>query len=108
MSLRHRYLRKVSSFLPHFSSGYHYQPSKRVFNSVVFSSSSPLPHQCNEINTRFPETFSGTVQFQNYLRTLLLKPIYCLSLNLLSIIFKVLKTTTFFFFYFEMMLIKLI
>ncbi|KAK8326952.1 hypothetical protein V6Z12_A11G151600 [Gossypium hirsutum] len=57
MSLRHRHLRKFSSFLPHLSSGYHYQPSRRLLNSVA-SSSSHLLQQCNGIDTRFSERFS--------------------------------------------------
>ncbi|KHG18798.1 NHL repeat-containing protein 2 [Gossypium arboreum] len=58
MSLRHRHLRKFSSFLPHLSSGYHYQPSRRLLNSVA-SSSGHLLQQCNGIDTRFSERFSG-------------------------------------------------
>ncbi|MBA0715359.1 hypothetical protein Golax_014260 [Gossypium laxum] len=57
MSLRHRHLRKFSSFLPHLSSGYHYQPSRRLLNSVA-SLSSHLLQQCNGIDTRFSERFS--------------------------------------------------
>ncbi|XVF57704.1 hypothetical protein PTKIN_Ptkin07bG0003400 [Pterospermum kingtungense] len=57
MSLRHWHLRKFSSLLPCFNSGYHYQLCRRVLNSVA-SSSSPLPQQCNEIDTRFSERFS--------------------------------------------------
>ncbi|XVE72782.1 hypothetical protein DITRI_Ditri11bG0066200 [Diplodiscus trichospermus] len=58
MSLRHRHLRKISSFLLRFPSGHHYQPCRRVLNSGA-SSSSPLPLQCNDMNTRFSERFSG-------------------------------------------------
>ncbi|KAG4120426.1 hypothetical protein ERO13_D11G143350v2 [Gossypium hirsutum] len=57
MSLRHRHLRKFSSFLPHSSSGYHYQPSRRLLNSVA-SSSSHLLQQCNGIDSRSSERFS--------------------------------------------------
>lgn len=57
MSLRHRHLRKFSSFLPCFSSGHHYQPCRRVLNSVAYSSS-PFPQQSKEINTRLSERFS--------------------------------------------------
>ncbi|XWS31297.1 hypothetical protein CRYUN_Cryun23aG0065000 [Craigia yunnanensis] len=41
MSLRYPHLRKISSFLPR----YHFQPCRRVLNSVA-SSLSPLPQQC--------------------------------------------------------------
>ncbi|XVF32224.1 hypothetical protein REPUB_Repub17cG0062800 [Reevesia pubescens] len=62
MWLRHRHLRKFSSFLPHFASGYHYQPSRRLLNSVA-SSSSPLLFQSNEINTRFSQRFSVSFRY---------------------------------------------
>ncbi|XP_021274503.1 uncharacterized protein LOC110409476 [Herrania umbratica] len=57
MSLRHRHLRQISSLLPRFSSGYHYQPSTRSLNSVA-SSSNRFLHECNEMSNRFSERFS--------------------------------------------------
>ncbi|KAK8701965.1 hypothetical protein V6N13_020339 [Hibiscus sabdariffa] len=62
MSLRNRHIRKFSSFLSQFPPGYHYQPSRRLPNSVA-SSSTHLFQQCNGINTRFPERFSGPNHF---------------------------------------------
>ncbi|GMI66387.1 embryo defective 1974 [Hibiscus trionum] len=57
MSLRNRHIRKISSFLSHFPTGYHHQPSRRLLNSVA-SSSTHLFQQCSGINTRFSERFS--------------------------------------------------